>query len=258
MKVSPRDLAAKMRAFSVGDLLAAYKRGRRNFERSNLLRVELETILKDENWLDCLDHPDTGRYNALWVDYRTPAERDFEWDRYGHILFAEDLLGARDLKSARLPGINLSGSYLYPVDFSGGDLSRADLRRAIFIDCKLAGANLRRADLRDATFEACDIRDVDFYMARMERVRFNDCNVIKSVLRRAKLNRARLRGVNLQKAVLDDAHCDRVVLGDVDLRSVDLSRVRFPGARVGRVVISRNQVGSLLRALGVEIKTVTP
>ena len=129
--------------------------------------------------------------------------------------------------------------------------------RSLARSTRASRLDLRRADVRDATFAGCDIRDVDFYMARMERVTFNECNASKSVLRRAKLYRARLDSVNLQKAALDHAHCDHMVLGDVDLRGVDLSAVRFPTARVGRVVISRNQVSSLLRALGVEIKTVT-
>lgn len=107
MKVSNRDVAAKMRAFTPEDLLEMYKRGRRNFEASNLLRAEIEATIQEERSLDCLDHPDRNRYNPLWLDYKSSfGESDFEWDRHGHCLdICDDLPDARDLRRADLSSL---------------------------------------------------------------------------------------------------------------------------------------------------------
>jgi uncharacterized protein YjbI with pentapeptide repeats len=252
--VLPGNVAKKLRAFSPDDVLAAYRRGTRDFSRSNLLRLEIEAMVQKERYLDCLDRPDIQRYNALWVDFRNPVERDFDWDMYGRcVSLHPDAPDARDLKGAALARINLSGSYLYPVDFSGADLSGADFRNTVLIDCTLIGTNLWKADLRDAKFIDCDLSGADLYMARMERVLLSGCNATRTNLRRAKLYRARLSGVNLRRASLDNAHCDHIVLADVDFRRVDLSVVTFEGSRVSRVVISPRQVKSLLHALGVQV-----
>ena len=223
--MSPSDVAIKLRAFTADDLVSAYKRGTRDFSRSNLLRNEIEATVQEEQYLDCLDHPDASRYNPLWLDFRDGIERDFDWDTSGRCLsIHSDLPDARNFRGAVLPRINLAGSYLYPVDFSEADLSGADLRGAILIDCSFVGASLRKADLRNAVFDDCDLRGADFYMARMERVALTDCDARKSILRRTKLYRAHLDRVNLQHASLDRAHCDRIVLGDVDLEGRSVAR----------------------------------
>jgi uncharacterized protein YjbI with pentapeptide repeats len=99
----------------------------------------------------------------------------------------------------------------------------------------------------------CNLGDADFYMARMDRVTLNSCDATRASFSRAKLYRACLSNVNLQAASLDKAHCDRIVLDNVDFRKLDLSIVKFSGARVGRVVIARRQTQSFLRALGVQV-----
>ena len=258
MRVSSGDVAKKFRAFSPEEILAGYKSGKRDFSRANLLRHEIETTVQAEQYFDCLDHPDTACYNALWIDFLNRVERDFDWDMHGRcVSLHPDLPDVRDLRNAALAGINLSGSYLYPVNFSGADLSGADLCGAILIDCTLVGTILKKADLRDATFANCNLSGANLHMARMERAVMSDCDATKVTLCRAKLYRARLNGVNLRGASLDAAHCERIVLGEVDFRRVDLSVVKFEGARVGRIVIARRQVKSLLRALGIEVAKET-
>jgi uncharacterized protein YjbI with pentapeptide repeats len=256
MKVNQSDVAKRLRAMTPEDLLAAYRKGQREFSRSNLLRPELEAALRDTRDLDCIDHPEVDNYNPLWVDFRSPGEQDFEWDRWGRCLFVHlsDLPAPRRLSGAVLPGINLSGSYLYPIDFSEADLSGADLRRAVFIDCALRGARLTRADLRDAQFFECNLTGVDLYMARMERVSVVDCDAQRSNLQRAKLRRAHMTSVNLRKCNLANAHCERIALHATNLRDIDLSAVRLPDARVFGSTISKRQVPQLLRALDVMVR----
>ena len=238
------------------DLLSGYRRGQRDFSRSNLLRLELEAAVRDTRYLDCIDHPEVNQYNPLWVDFRSPGEQNFEWDSCGRCLSVNisDLPVPRRLSGAVLAGINLSGSYLYLIDFSEADLSGADLRRAVFIDCALPGTRLTRADLRDAQFLDCDLTGVDFYMARMERVSVVDCDAQRSNLRRAKLRRAHLTRVNLRKCDLANAQCERIALHATDLRDIDLSAVRLPDARVFGSTINKRQVPQLLRALDVTVR----
>jgi len=256
MKVNQSDIAKRLRAMTPEDLLACYRKGQREFSRSNLLRLELEAALRDTRDLDCIDHPEVDNYNPLWVDFRSPGEKDFEWDKCGRCLFVHlsDLPAPRRLSGAVLPGINLSGSYLYPIDFSEADLSGANLRRAVFIDCALPGARLTRADLRDAQFLDCNLTGVDLYMARMERVSVVDCDAQRSNLRRAKLRRAHLTRVNLRKCDFTNAHCERIALHTTDLRDIDLSAVRLAEASVFGSTVNKRQVPQLLRALDVTVR----
>lgn len=171
MLLNAQDLMSALRAFGPKELLAEYEQGVRDFSRINLLRPELERACASPTFLECTQHPDAERYNPLWVDYvcGVPGETDFHWDRCGHCLFdeLEDLPEPCDLKGTNLAEVNLSGSYLYPIDFTEANLSRADLRRTIFIDSTLAGADLSRSDLRDAQFHDCNLTRANLYMARL-------------------------------------------------------------------------------------------
>lgn len=251
------ELAKCLRALSPGELLELHAGGQRDFSRTTLLRAELERVFGDRLQFDCADpnHWAAEKYNPLWIDYRFGVERDFEWDSYGRCLSVEesDLPEPRPLAGARLDGIDLSGSYLYPVDLSSADLDGADLRHAVFIDCVLSGASLRRADLRDCWFRECKLDGADFYMARMDRVVMVDCDARGVSFHRAKLRRARLYRVDLRRAQLEKAHCDRIVL-EADLRGVCLTDLRLTDGRVGESVIEAGQVVPLLAALGIKVR----
>lgn len=253
------ELIQKLRALTPEELLSGYRKGVRDFSRVNLLRAELECAVLERRFLGCVENPTCRRYNPLWVDFLLFAgERDFKWDSSGRCLSVEEVESPldppsrRNLSGADLTGIDLSGSYLYPIDFTKADLSGANLRHAIFIDCLFSSASLKRADLRGAHFFDCSVDAADFYMARMERVHMIDCDARGARLERAKLRRAGLIRVDLRDACLQYAHCDLITIAG-DLRGVDLCRVRLPGSSVTGSTITARQVRPLLRALVVEV-----
>jgi uncharacterized protein YjbI with pentapeptide repeats len=245
---------------SPNDLLKEYARGRRDFSRCNLLREELklELPLSAERYPTPFDHPDLERYNALWVDFRCgiPGEKCFNWDDIdGRYLPSRgDIPTNRDLKHADLRNIDLSGSYLYPLDLANANLSSADLRRCVFIDCILSNANLDRADLRDAYFLNSSISAATLSMARMDRATLVDCDARRANLKRAKFYRAGFNRVDFRGATLHHVSAERCTIMDSDIRGVDMSTTRLPLARIKGLRMTERQVGELLAALDVIIE----
>lgn len=85
--------------------------------------------------------------------------------------------GQRDFKNAQLSKISLFNQKLCFVNFSGADLSEADLRCldlfgstltwTNFRNANLAGANLSRANLRGAKLEGADLRTANLRGAKL-------------------------------------------------------------------------------------------
>ena len=125
--MKPSSTVESIRAFTPDELVAAYREGRRDFSRTNLLRAELEALNLEDLNLGFSWNPEDP-YNPLWVDFRSQPMQEFEWDLYGRCLSVgpDDLPEARNLSGAVLSEIDLSGSYLYPVDLSQADLARKD------------------------------------------------------------------------------------------------------------------------------------
>jgi uncharacterized protein YjbI with pentapeptide repeats len=253
-------IAHELRAWTPSGLLSAYARGQRDFRAINLLREELEAVYGDTSTrFRYSDRWDWEKRNPLWIDY-TDRGDDFSWDRSGHCLFDEmqDLPESRALSQQDLAGINLQGSYLYPIDFAGTSLQGADLRSCIFLDCDLSSVDLSRADLRDARIDGCIVERANFYMARMDRCRITSRRATSSNFKRAKLKKALLLGLDLKGATFQWAHFDRTVLNGCDLRGVDLSSVRLFQTMVDGVTISPEQSDTLLKALDVQVVSTTP
>lgn len=250
-------IASELRAWTPDHLLTAYEGGRRDFRAVNLLRDELEAVYaKSGTTFRYSDHPDFELCNPLWLD-RTGSRDDFAWDSYGRCLFDEyqDLPEPRDLKGRNLTGIDLRGSYLYPIDFTASCLKGANLSRCIFLDCDMSSVDMSRADLRDARLHNCVLEGAMFYMARMDRCRIYGPNARATSFERAKLKKAVLAGLDLRGATFRFAHFDRTVLNESDLRGVDLSTTRLRNSIVDGVTISAGQRRHLLRALDVTIKS---
>jgi len=237
-----------LRAWEPVELAEQFARGVRDFSRINLLRPELAEILATHTYFHEFFYSDS-RHNPLWGDYKQQALSTFEWDSYGRFLIPEDAPPPRSLMSMNLAGINLAGSYLYPVNFDRSDLSQSNLQRAVFIDCDLSSVKLSRADLRDAQFHSCCLNDADFYMARMDRVLIDGCEARGASFSRAKLARAHISG-DLRNSNWSHAHCRETwLIGD--LRGIDFTQL--DSAFVVSSTINPDQLQSLLRLLRISV-----
>jgi len=124
--------------------------------------------------------------------------------------FGRSDFAAEDLRSARLPNIDLRGSRLSSARLDGAVLAGACFRAADMRGISLVGADLRRAGLREAVLADADLRDAD--------------------LREANLLDADLAGARLAGARIDGA-----AFNAVSLRSADLGGALFGDSRlVGR------------------------
>ncbi len=240
------------------ELLERYSAGERNFARINLLRKELEHILGPTadtdlikpayKWLD--------KFNILWADYRNPLPLGsrFEWDRYGSFIPVEldDSLPERNLSNANLSGINLEGSYLYPVNFCNANLAHANLRNTILHDVNLQGADLSHTDLRRSVVRG-NLQGVNLSMARLEGCDLSGCNLQGANLQRTKLQKANLAGADMRQANLSKAHFERTVLNEAKLQGVDFKDVTLNSVYVTGVTLTISQQSDFLQSLRVRL-----
>lgn len=217
------------------DLLRNYRAGHRDFSRINLLRTELKSAVTPGFRPDCVEDSSADRWNPLWLDQC--LWKEFDWDYDGRCASADfgDSLPPPILAGSTLTGINLAGSYLYPVNLANADLSHADLRRVILIDCDLSRATLFKADLRGALLRNCSLAGADLSRARFERATLKSCDLRDCNLNRTILSLARFRGVDLRGTRITSARCVSLTLA-------------------GGVQITASQLGALLSTLGIFVK----
>ncbi len=253
----PTEETAKvLNALYAEELLERYKLGERNFERINLLRKELESILGATTDTDLIQSPHTllDKFNPLWMDCRNFVYRRVEWASYGRFIPKEygDIL-PRELGGVNLSGINLEGSYLYPVDFSHANLNHSNLRNSIFIDVNFEGADLNHADLRHAKISGT-MKGANLYMARLEHSELGGCDLREVNLERAKLQKASLVGADLRGADLSKSHFKETILTWAKLEDVDFQNVKLDTVYVTGASIAAPQQVQFLAALGVQLK----
>jgi uncharacterized protein YjbI with pentapeptide repeats len=249
------NIAKQLKAYYPHELLALYARGERNFAACNLLRAELEASFVPNRRFEQAYRPRGERMTSpLWLDRIFRADPDFEFDWTGRIILPETdgSPEEHDLSRTDLRNICFEGAYLYPINFSGANLSRSDLRRTIFIDCSFRGADLSRCDLRDAQFGNCDLCDTDLYMARMDRCVLTDCRAERTRLERSKLKRATFVGVDFRHAD-SSAHYDRTNFIGCDLRHVDLEGVDLRQGLFYENTIGASQIAKVLAILRTQV-----
>jgi hypothetical protein len=131
--------------------------------------------------------------------------------------------GTVDLRDTRIPG---------------GNLSRANLSRAVLIHADLTGANLARADLSGADLTGAHLTGAHLSYADLTggyltlAVLFA-ANLFGADLANAYLGGADLIGADLRGADLAEAHLDHADLRDAHLAGADLTGAFLGGADLG-------------------------
>ena len=279
-------VALKWKALTSGELLERYSNGEREFVGINLLRTEIEHILQARpsriefpalpavpftlgDGEEAGDEPyyydwDTGppvwfhrnfdaSVNPLWADYRS-YDPEFQW--FGSERFYDEEyedIPTKSLSGCDLQKIDLTGAYLYPVDFSNAILTHSILKKSKLIESDLHSADMRYIDLRRAMLINCDLRDADLHMARLDRTAFINCNMEGANLERAKLRKTVIVSSNLRGVNLRYTHFSEAILNGSHLEGIELKNVKLPSCRVHRVSINASQVPDFLGALEVRI-----
>jgi uncharacterized protein YjbI with pentapeptide repeats len=122
--------------------------------------------------------------------------------RLAHAGLAERDLSSADLHDVDLSGTDLSRSVLRGADLKGADLSRATLASAVLENACLHGAALRSADLSRAALNGADLENADLTDANL-----NECD-----LARARITNCQVYGVSAWNARLEQALQSDLVL----------------------------------------------
>ncbi len=128
-----------------------------------------------------------------------------------------------NLADASIPGL-----IFHRADFSGFDLTKADMRRVRGWEARFARARLAGADLSAATVRGADFRDAD-----MRRVNLTAAKLTGADLRNANLGLVDIAGENLWKGTIFPSRLVGTDLMGADLRNANLGRVDLRGASLG-------------------------
>lgn len=165
---------------------------------------------------------------ALTVLGRRPDRREFS----GLDLSHADLSGA-NLEHAKLHRVDFRSSRLTDVNLVGADLTGADLHDVVLVGANLSGAALHhavlvRADLRHAILEGARAGD-----AALGEADLRFASATGADLTQAHLLEARLTGTDLSRAVLRDAYLHGANLEEAILFAADLSGADLTAAVLG-------------------------
>lgn len=140
----------------------------------------------------------------------------------GRLDFSGVDLSEANLSGAKLNGVNFSEANLSVVNLSGANLSEANLSYAKLNVARLSGANLSGAILNHASLNVTNLIRADLHRAQLRG----------ASLIRAELIRADLSGADLFEANLTSADLREATLRQGNLRRADLSEATLRGASV--------------------------
>ncbi len=149
-----------------------------------------------------------------------------------------------DLSHLDFSGMELSKAELLACSFDGSRLSGSSFRLAnlfagSFEDADLTGADFEKADLRSATFERANLTAAKFVGADLR-----DCAIMDDKTNQigasspSIFRNALLRATNMAHSKLKSAIFNGAVLQDVDLRNADMRETSFLGAEIVRANLS--------------------
>jgi uncharacterized protein YjbI with pentapeptide repeats len=118
---------------------------------------------------------------------RQPMDTTELIERYGA---GERDFSGLDLTKAELSGVNLSGADLSQANLSLARLNQADLSGANLSQANLSGAILQRANLSQANLTGADLSWADMGFANLMDANLTDANMQNTILIRARLKGA--------------------------------------------------------------------
>jgi len=144
------------------------------------------------------------------------------------------------------------GVSLIREDFSGADLSQANLVFANLLQADLSEANLRGADLSGADLSEATLANADLSDAKLIGADLSDADLGRAIVSNAdmsgaKLNEGQLTHVDLTEASLKGVNLQQAELIGADLSGLNLAGVEFTAAQMKEVNLSgANLAGSTL------------
>ncbi len=159
----------------------------------------------------------------------THASADGSANYTGVQLTGADLSGT-NLTNVDLSGADLSGANLTDADLSGANLFQATLAGAMLVGAKLRNAELTGCDLSEANLDDADLERAGLGKSKLRGASLLQANLEHATLSLADLTNAKLSYTRLQHARLREATLAGADFNTADLRSADLSLAKAPGA----------------------------
>jgi len=169
--------------------------------------------------------------HSLWLDSR--GDEGQRADFSGADLSRADLRGANlygvDFSRANLTGANLSAAFLSRAKFSAANLTGGNLVGAFLSTARLGDADLSGANLSGANLSGANLSGADLSGANL-----SDANLIGAFLSPSELGPSKLIRADISGADLTDAD-----LVGADFSRADLSRANLIGANLSDAHLSR-------------------
>ena len=128
-----------------------------------------------------------------------------------NVTYSGATLAGADLTGADLTGANLTGAFLTGADLTGAELTGADLTGANLTGAFLTDADLTRAELTGAELTGAKLTGADLTGADLTGANLTDADLFGANLTGAFLTGANLTGANLNPADLTNATLKRII-----------------------------------------------
>ncbi len=157
-------------------------------------------------------------------------------------------LSEANLCGVKLSGVNLSCAKLSVINLSGANLSEANLSDAKLNVARLSGANLISAILNNSSLNVANLIRADLSRAQLRGASLIRAELIRAELSRADLFEANLSGADLREATLRQANLRRADLSEANLRGASLTGANLEMANLNAADMSRTDLsGANLR-----------
>ncbi len=157
-------------------------------------------------------------------------------------------LSEANLSGAKLSGVNLSDANLSVVNLSGANLSEANLSNAKLNVARLSGVNLCSAILNNASLNVANLIRADLSRAQIRAASLIRAELIRADLSRADLFEANLTSADLREGTLRQANLRHANLSEAVLRGASLTGANLEMANLNATDLSRCDItGANLR-----------
>ncbi|MBD2197484.1 MULTISPECIES: pentapeptide repeat-containing protein [Calothrix] len=131
-------------------------------------------------------------------------------------------LSEANLSRVKLVGVNLTQANMSVINLSGANLSKANLTNAILNVARLSGANLAQAILNQASLNVANLIRADLNQAQLREASLIRAEMIRANLSGADLSAANLTSADLREATLRQANFRKANLSGAILRGSSL------------------------------------
>ncbi|WP_193196192.1 pentapeptide repeat-containing protein [Nostoc sp. MG11] len=157
-------------------------------------------------------------------------------------------LSEANLSGAKLIGVNFSQANLSVINLSGANLSEANLSGVKLNVARLSGVNLSSAILNNASLNVANLIRADLSRAQLKGATLIRAELIRADLSRADLFEANLSSADLREATLRQVNLRHANLSEAILRGSSLTGANLEMANLNATDLSRADIsGANLR-----------